>query len=50
VITSITLAIENPLRDPESTLVQVIYITDTVLSCIFLIEAIMKIITYGFLF
>ena len=50
IIASITLAIENPLRDPDSKLVEVLYIIDTVLSSIFFLEANLKIITYGFLF
>ena len=50
VISSITLAIENPLMDPDSTFVNVLFIIDTILTSIFILEAILKIITHGFMF
>ena len=36
--------------DPDSTLVRVLFIFDTILTSIFIVEAVLKIITYGFMF
>lgn len=47
---SILLAIDNPLNDPESGLVYFIFYADYVLTAAFTIEAIFKILTFGFLF
>ena len=48
-VSTLTLAVENPLSDPESTLASILYYLDIVLTTIFTIEAILKVITYGFL-
>lgn len=50
VISSILLALDNPLNDPNSDLVWFLFYADYVLTTIFAIEAIFKIITFGFLF
>ena len=50
VVTTITLAMEEPLEDPESNKRKVIYTIDLVMTIIFTIEALLKIITFGFLF
>ena len=44
---SILLALENPLNDPASFLVTFLYYTDMVLTTLFLLEALFKIISYG---
>lgn len=48
-ISSVLLALDNPLNNPESTLVYFLYIADIILTAFFAIEAIFKILTYGFL-
>ena len=48
VISSITLAIDNPLNDPESGLSIALYWIDMMVSCIFIVEATIKIIANGF--
>lgn len=48
-ISSVLLALDNPLNDPESTLVNFLNYADIVLTSIFACEALFKIITYGFL-
>ena len=47
--TSITLGIENPLNDPNSTLFKVLYILDVVTTSIFTIELLVKVIAQGLL-
>ena len=49
-ISSVTLGIDNPLNDPDSTLTIVLRIIDYVITCIFGIEIIIKIIANGFFF
>ncbi len=49
-ISSVTLGIDNPLNDPESTLTVVLRIIDYVMTCIFGFEIIIKIIANGFIF
>ncbi len=41
---------DNPLNDPNSTLVKILTISDIVLSSIFALEALLKIIAYGLIF
>lgn len=47
---SILLALDNPLNDPESNLVYFLFYADYVLTAVFTIEAVFKIVTFGFLF
>ena len=49
-IASVLLAAETPLDDPDSTQIYVLYNIDIVMTCIFFIEVLMKIIAFGFLF
>ena len=44
------LALDNPINDPNSALVEFLSISDIVLSSIFALEALLKIIAYGFIF
>lgn len=48
IISTIELAIDNPLNDKESILQQTLAILDYNLTAIFIIEAILKIIANGF--
>lgn len=48
-ISTIMLSIDSPLRDPESTFIQIIDKIDYGFTAIFTIEAILKIIAYGFM-
>ena len=50
ILSSIQLAIESPLLDPEGKIVRVLYWCDVVLSIIFSIECTLKIAAFGFLF
>jgi len=50
VISSITLAIDNPLWSQESTQVKVLAVLDIIFSVCFSIEMVVKIIALGFLF
>jgi hypothetical protein len=49
-ISSITLAIENPLNDPNSKLSQYLNAINMTMTFIFLVECMLKIIAFGFLF
>jgi voltage-dependent calcium channel L type alpha-1D len=44
------LALDNPLNDPESDLMRVLSLSDIIFTSFFALEAIMKIISFGFLF
>eukprot|EP00347_Sterkiella_histriomuscorum_P005312 403357086 len=46
-IQSILLALDNPLNDPDGSLVLVLYYTDLIFTTLFVIESILKIITLG---
>jgi len=48
-ISSIQLALENPLYDPEGQFMRALYYIDIAATCIFIIEAFIKIVSYGFL-
>lgn len=48
-ISSIMLAWEKPLNDPLGIQVRILEIFNMIFSLIFLVEAIMKIIAFGFL-
>ena len=49
-ISSIFLALDNPLNDPNSSLASFLVYSDYILTSFFLAEAILKIIAFGFLF
>ena len=49
-LSSILLAIDNPLYDPNSKLVQVVAKIDIGFTCLFTLEAAIKIIAKGFLY
>lgn len=49
IISSVALAIENPLLDPESTVMKVLFMLDKVMTFVFLTELILKVITNGLL-
>ena len=44
------LAIENPLGDPNTNIMKVVGFMDNVLTVVFTLEMMLKVITYGFLF
>jgi hypothetical protein len=48
IISSISLALENPLNDPDSSLVLVLLILDYITTIFFTIEVMIKVISYGF--
>ena len=47
ILSSIQLALDNPLNDPDKILSKLLLIVDYILTCIFGIEAILKIIANG---
>lgn len=49
-ISSILLALDNPLNDPDSVLAKFLFYADIVLTSLFAFESITKIIAYGFYF
>ena len=49
-IASILLVLDNPLSDPKGKVAEVLYYMDIVLTTIFTVECILKIIASGFLF
>lgn len=49
-ISSILLALDNPLNDPDSYLMEFLKDADIILTIFFFIESILKIISYGMLF
>ena len=50
IISSIMLAFENPLTDPESTYAKVLLLLDNIMTGIFTLEVIIKVISRGFIF
>jgi hypothetical protein len=48
-ISSILLILENPLTDPEGTLLTVVGKLDIFVSCVFTLECMMKVYVYGFI-
>ena len=46
---SITIAIDNPLNNPDSSLTNTLFIIDGVFTFLFLLEALLKIIAMGFI-
>jgi hypothetical protein len=49
-ISTVNLAIESPLDDPESQKMFILHTIDNVMTGIFIHEALLKVIAYGFLF
>ena len=49
-LSTVTLAIEHPLDDPDSEKIKVLKLIDIVFTTIFTLEALLKIIALGFLF
>lgn len=49
-VSTINLAFEHPLEDPNSQMMQILNKVDLVFTGIFCVEALMKIIAVGFLF
>ena len=49
VVSSVQLALENPLEDPESLFMTVLFWVDMVMTAIFCAEMMLKIVAYGFL-
>lgn len=47
-ISSVQLSLESPLNDPDSQLMTVIFWLDVLSTVIFTVEAVMKIIAFGF--
>ena len=50
IISSIALAFENPLVDPESPEAKILQVLDIIMTTIFTIEVTIKVIANGFLF
>jgi len=48
-VSTVTLAFEHPLENPESNMMQTLGLIDLVVTLIFCLEALMKIITFGFI-
>ena len=48
-IQSVLLALDNPLNDPNSFMVQFFMYLDIVMTCFFFAEALMKIVSFGLL-
>ena len=46
---TIQLALDNPLNDPKSRLAQVLITLDYIFSMIFILEAIAKVLAFGFI-
>jgi hypothetical protein len=49
IVSSISLALENPLNDPDSTLVLILKILDYTTTFIFTLEVIIKVMANGFI-
>jgi hypothetical protein len=49
IVSSILLAIDNPLYDPQSDLVAVLSVIDVVFAALFTLEMVLKILSFGFL-
>lgn len=50
IISSITLAIENPLEDGSTTKSRILYSINVIVTSIFTTEVVIKTIAYGFIF
>ena len=49
IISSVDLALDNPLYDPNGLLKAIIYYADIVLTGIFVLEVLLKILAFGLL-
>jgi voltage-dependent calcium channel L type alpha-1D len=49
IVSSILLAIDNPLNDPEGQLSKALSILDIIMTVLFVLEASIKIVVYGFI-
>lgn len=49
-VSTVTLAIESPLHNPEGNLVRVLVLIDYVMTAIFVVEMMIKIMALGFAF
>jgi len=49
-LNTIQLAVDNPLKNPEDKFSKALTLIDFVLTCIFSLEAIMKIIAFGVIY
>lgn len=49
IASSITIAIDNPLNDPNSSLSRILFVIDSIFTFLFLLEAVLKIIATGFI-
>ena len=49
-LSSLSLAVQNPLRDPDSAFSQVLFYIDVMFTVSFFIECTVKVIALGFLF
>ena len=49
-VSSVFLAIESPLDDPDSTKSKILFNIDIAMTCIFSLEVVLKIIAMGFIF
>lgn len=47
---SICLAIDNPLLNPDTGLIKLLHIFDIVFTCLFIVEMLVKVLAYGLLF
>eukprot|EP00347_Sterkiella_histriomuscorum_P021532 403333648 len=47
-LTTVALALDNPLNDPKGKLTQILSIVDIIFTSVFIVEFVAKIITYGF--
>jgi hypothetical protein len=49
VFSSVQLALENPLANPDSKLAKGLFYTDILTTSVFLVEAVLKVISMGFI-
>ena len=49
ILSTFTLTLENPFEDPNGTLIKTLEYCDTVFTSFFILELILKVITYGFI-
>ena len=48
IVSSIILALEDPLGDPNGERAEILFYLDITATCLFILEAVLKIIAYGF--
>jgi hypothetical protein len=49
-ISSILLTLENPLNDPDGTLMRTLEVLDWIVTSLFILEFVLKVAVYGFMF